>query len=281
MPPYLEQCEVVEREQIQENLVYLRCKAPGIAQNATPGQFVHVRAGSGNLPILRRPYSLFDVNGDSVDLLVAVVGRGSAIIANTKPGEDLDIIGPLGNGFPVEPPDGSVIMIAGGVGVAPLHFLWRQWEPLGLRGKFLLGADSQASIPLPQKSPLRKAAKIATEDGSFGFHGTVVEQFEELIGSNNQLFEQLGMVYVCGPISMIRTLVPVLSLHRLHGLVSVEQTMGCGVGACHGCAVAKSNSAPPQYLLTCLDGPVFKFEDIDVDYLTEHPKRKVPEIERG
>ena len=87
MSPIIQQCEVTYREQIRDDLVLLRCYAPGISQTAIPGQFVHVRAGSGNLTILRRPYSLFDANGETVDILVAVEGRGSAIIAASPVGE--------------------------------------------------------------------------------------------------------------------------------------------------------------------------------------------------
>lgn len=270
MPRHLEQCNVVDREQIHKDLIYLRCHAPAIARDALPGQFVHIRAGSGNLPILRRPYSIFDADSDHIDLLVAIVGRGSTLIADTPVGETIDMMGPLGNGFPAKPPEFPVIMIAGGVGVAPLHFLWNRWRSLGFRGEFLLGAAAKDDIPLPKNSPLRDSADIATEDGSLGFHGTVVEQFEDLFVRNNHAFKTNGMVYVCGPVPMIRALMPVLSLHRLHGLVSIEQTMGCGVGACQGCAVAKSHGNSSEYLLTCLDGPVFRFEDIDLDYLTDH-----------
>jgi len=266
----MEQCEVIHREQIQEDIIFQRLYAPVISKNAIPGQFVHIRASSGELPILRRPYSLFDVGKDSIDLLVAVVGRGSALIASTPVGKTLDILGPLGNGFPEQPGKVSPIFIAGGVGVAPLHFLWRYWDSQGIHSEFLLGANSKSRIPLPKDSPLRKKAQIATDDGSSGFHGTVVQLFQDIINQNSRSWNHLGTVFVYGPVPMIRALVPILTLHRLSGLVSLEQTMGCGVGACQGCAVVTSNHASSEYLLTCQDGPVFRIDDINLDYLTEH-----------
>jgi len=270
MSPELEKGEITYREQIRDDLVFLRCLAPRFSGNALPGQFVHVRAGSGNLPILRRPYSLFDADGDSVDLLVAIVGRGSAIIAESQVGEKLDLMGPLGNGFPPHPPETPVVMIAGGVGVAPMHFLWRRWQPLGFQNKFLLGASTKAAIPLPKKSPLREIAAISTDDGTLGYHGTVIELLLNRIENGAVGEDKDSLIYACGPVPMIRALVPLLIQHNLHGLISVEQTMGCGIGACQGCAVARSNDKPSPYLLTCLDGPVFRFEDLDLAQLPEH-----------
>jgi len=279
MPKTLEQCEIIHREQIQADIIFLRLYAPIISKNAVPGQFVHIRANSGELPILRRPYSMFDVGKDTIDLLIAVVGRGSVLIANTQVGQTLDILGPLGNGFPEQPGNYPPIFIAGGVGVAPLHFLWRHWDSQGIHSEFLLGASSKSRIPLPKDSPLRKKAQIATDDGSSGFHGTVVQLFQDIISQNSRSWNHLGTVFVCGPVPMIRALVPVLTLHRLSGLVSLEQTMGCGVGACQGCAVVTSNHAASEYLLTCQDGPVFRIDDINLDYLTDHThKREVHAI---
>jgi dihydroorotate dehydrogenase electron transfer subunit len=273
MSPVLQQCEVTYRERIRDDLVLLRCYAPGISQAANPGQFVHVRVGSGNLTILRRPYSLFDAEGETVDILVAVVGKGSAIIAASQVGEKLDMMGPLGNGFPHDPPDIPVWMIAGGVGLAPLNFLWRRWQPRGLDGEFLLGAATKGDLPLPKKSPLWNDCILSTDDGSLGFHGTVVSLLEHRIAMKLGGKDSGELVYVCGPVSMIRALAPVLIRHNLQGLVSIEQTMGCGIGACQGCAVAKSASESSEYVLTCLDGPVFKLDDIDIEHLPEHSHR--------
>jgi dihydroorotate dehydrogenase electron transfer subunit len=272
MAKTLEQCEVIHREQIQEDLVFLHCYAPNISKSAIPGQFVHIRPSSGELPILRRPYSLFDVRKEAIELLVAVVGRGSAMIANTQVGQTLDMLGPLGNGFPDAPATLPPIYIAGGVGIAPLHFLWRHWNSKEIQGEFLLGASTKSRIPLPKDSPLWKKARIATDDGSYGFHGTVVQLFQNIIDQNNRSWNQLGMVFVCGPVPMIRSLVPILTLNRLSGMVSLEQTMGCGVGACQGCAVATANHMDSDYLLTCQDGPVFKIEDVNLDYLTDYKR---------
>jgi len=270
MPPELESGEIIYREQVKDNLVFLRCLAPRIAENALPGQFVHVRAGSGSLPILRRPYSLFDVDGDAVDLLVAIVGRGSAIIAASQVGDKVDLIGPLGNGFPPHPPETPVMMITGGVGVAPMHFLWHRWQPSEFHGKFLLGASTKTAIPLPKTSPLREIAVISTDDGTLGYHGTVVELLQEMIEKSTVTEDEGALIYACGPVPMIRALMPVLIRHNFRGLVSIEQTMGCGIGACQGCAVATAKDKPSPYLLTCLDGPVFRFEDLDLERLPEH-----------
>jgi dihydroorotate dehydrogenase electron transfer subunit len=181
-------------------------------------------------------------------------------------------MGPLGNGFPQEPPDFPATLIAGGVGVVPLHFLWRRWQTQGVQGEFMLGASTESAVPLPKNSPLWKKGKLATEDGSLGFHGTVVQLFEGLVGQNSRSWNHLGSVFVCGPVPMIRALVPVLTLHRLQGFVSIEQVMGCGVGACQGCAVVTSNQTSSQYALACLDGPVFRLEDISIECLIDHSR---------
>lgn len=270
-----EHCEVIYREQIRDDLIYLRCHAPNIAANAIPGQFVHIRAGAGEIPILRRPYSLYDADQDTIDLLIAVVGRGSAAIAAAEVGNSLDIIGPLGNGFPAKPPNVPVSIIAGGVGIAPLHFLWRRWTALDCQSNLILGATTKAAIPLPKDSPLWQTAQIATDDGSYGFAGTVVDQFEKSIGGNNQVFGSKNLVYICGSVPMIHALMPVLTLHRISGMVSIEQIMGCGVGACQGCAVPSADGATTRYKLTCLDGPVFNLDDINLEQLTNLSSKKV------
>ena len=227
---------------------------------SSPGQFVMLRVGSGYDPLLRRPFGIYNVTegGSRLEVLYKVVGRGTAIMAAMKPGEEVDILGPLGRGFPAPGAEERVIMVAGGIGIAPLHMF-----ALGHSKSVLLyGARESAEASLSgDVAALGLTVKLSTEDGSAGSKGLVTDHLaEELAGG--------GVVYACGPMGMLKAVSAMAAEAGVRAYVSLENTMACGVGACLGCAVrfggeGVSSGKHGAFRMVCSEGPVFESTEID------------------
>lgn len=223
-------------------------EAPAIASQARPGQFCMVHCGEGYF--LRRPISVHQVS-QGLALLVRVVGYGTAWLAQRQPGEEIDIIGPLGNGFSVLPDARNLLLVAGGIGIAPLAFLAQMALFRQSRNSvtLLLGARTKEEVyPLGLLS-LGLNVVVATEDGSQGREGLATDFLGELASQADQVF-------ACGPIDMYKAMSKVLGSKPTQ--VSLEVRMGCGIGACYACTIP-TLKGPRQ---VCRDGPVFDLSDI-------------------
>jgi len=235
--------------------------APAIAREAKPGQFVQVRCSDGLDPLLRRPFSIHRTS--SFEILYEVVGKGTEILSKKKIGEHVDILGPLGNGFTlplsaVRYPL-SAILIAGGIGVAPLVFLAEELAKKKIETIVLIGAKTKKLI-LCEKDFKNIGAKvcIATDDESHGHKGFVSELFKKYL--RNTEYGIRSTVYACGPHPMLQRIAEISKARKIECQVSLEEKMACGIGACLGCAVkVKGKKA---YKLACKDGPVFDARQI-------------------
>ncbi|MFQ6097126.1 MAG: dihydroorotate dehydrogenase electron transfer subunit [Armatimonadota bacterium] len=239
-----------------------------VAQQARPGQAVHLRCGDTYDPLLRRPISIADVSDDkrTLSLLFRVVGRGTRILANTAVGSAVDVLGPLGNGYNLSgiaafawrherPID--IVLVAGGYGVGPVHFgarhlaQHRQRDQARLHA--LLGAASADLLVFADElRALTDEAHITTEDGSRGRRGVVTDPLEELCESRSA-----DLVLCCGPTGMMRRVAEVCREHGIPCQASLEAHMGCGVGACLGCVIPVRGDGGIAYRRICRDGPVF------------------------
>lgn len=220
--------------------------APEIAAEARPGQFCMVHCGEGYF--LRRPISIHHV-GESLALLVRVVGRGSLFLTQRQPGGRLDLIGPLGNGYSVAPEASRLLLVAGGMGVAPLAFLAHVALRQGRSVTMLIGARSKDQVYPREMLPRGLNRVVVTEDGSEGRKGLATDYAAELAAEADQVF-------ACGPVPMYRAMRQALSGKPAQ--VSMEAWMGCGMGACYACTTS-TRHGPKQ---VCRDGPVFPIEDI-------------------
>jgi len=233
----------VVNKQIFSDGYYLLQVENVFAPSVIPGQFFEVKVGKTYDPFLLRPFSVFYVDGDSIFFLIRIVGRGTSILSEVNKGEVLEILGPLGRGFPVLE---NVVLVAGGSGIAPLYFYAKTF---GFK-KFLWGLKS-----LPSKEFLGlfegTEITIVTEDGSSGFRGLVTDFVEH---------EREAHYFACGPIGMIKALRGKVDKNKC--FVSLESVMGCGVGLCFGCALKRH--ASPGYFRVCKDGPVFNLQEIDI-----------------
>lgn len=231
----------------------------GLAHRLRPGQFVNVlcRDALSLDPLLRRPYSFFRVDpaGDTMTLLIRPFGRGSQWLAGRAVGETLDVMGPLGNGFQVSDRSDRLLMVAGGVGIAPLVHLSYEALARGQSVTLLMGASTTTTLLSAGQLPAEVEYVVATDDGSQGHAGFVTELVPDYLQWADQVF-------ACGPDPMLGSLANVVRQHRLGRRpsvhVSVERSMACGVGACLGCVIDTRHGMQTS----CVSGPVFPIEEI-------------------
>ncbi len=244
--------QVEEIKKLNHKIYRLSFKSPYLAKKSEPGQFLHFKINS---TILRRPFSIHKIEGQNIFILFKVKGKGTKILSTYKKGDFLDILGPLGKGFKIYP-SASVILVAGGIGIAPLLFLAQRIEK-GLRFLFFGAESKKELVTLSEFKKLGFKIFVATQDGSEGFKGDVVELLEKEISSLN-LSSPLKL-YACGPNSMLYNLAQLLKrFPHIEAFASLEQFMGCGVGACLGCVT----STKEGYKRVCKDGPVFNLKEI-------------------
>ena len=221
---------------------------------ARPGQFVMVRCTSTHDPLLPRPFSLNESDGETFSLLLQVRGRGTALLARKRPGDTLHLLGPLGKGFPL-PRGAKALLVAGGVGVAPLRFLARVLKEEGKKVFFFYGARSAKDlILLDELEALGVETICATEDGSKGAKGLVTEPLREFLE-----VEETGEIFACGPLPMLQAVSDLAREFGLKAYLSLEAQMACGLGMCLGCAFPRKDGS---YLHVCTEGPVVLAEEI-------------------
>jgi len=261
---FLETGAIVYREEIHPGLFLIRYHSPQIAKIGEPGQFVHIRVGSGVDPLLRRPFSIQNIIGPEIEILLKVYGRGSDLLSALQVGDTLDTLGPLGNPWRIPDDVSSVVGVSGGVGVAPVLFQQERWKK-AIPFYHLIGARTGGELPLTERQIHHSHINIATDNGSRGFHGTVVRLAEQQM--NEGVFGDNPYFLTCGPWAMMKALIAWTELYGYRGQFSAEARMGCAVGVCQGCAVARplENGTARQYYLCCKDGPVFDFGTIDME----------------
>ena len=239
--------------------------AADIASIANPGQFVMAEVNKGTFePLLRRPMSIHSVKKDKIEILYEVLGEGTQILAQKKPGEYLNLIGPLGNGFEIaKAGDRNSIIVAGGMGVAPLLFLAQKHSQH--KSLVLIGAKTKSQLLCEDEfKRLGCGVKISTDDGSKGFKGPVTELLEQTLSSTNF---KISYIYACGPTPMLKPVAYIASKYGIEASGSFEAHLACGIGACMGCVIkAQSEKRKAQndfvYKRVCKDGPVFALNQV-------------------
>lgn len=243
--------QVISKAQVARNVCLLEVRTPELAAASQPGQFVMVRCGDGYDPLLRRPLSIHRAGGEHISLLFRVVGQGTQWLSQRNPEDPLDLLGPLGHGFTLHPGSHNLLLVAGGIGIAPLVSLAENALAQGKAVTLLQGASTGAELYPAPMLPSGIILISVTEDGSAGEKGLVTDHVPRLISKADQLF-------ACGPLPMYRTLVSLKQIRDRSVQVSLEARMGCGLGVCYGCTV-KTKHGMKQ---VCRDGPVFELHDI-------------------
>ncbi|UCB52346.1 MAG: dihydroorotate dehydrogenase electron transfer subunit [Candidatus Zixiibacteriota bacterium] len=255
-------CTVLSRKELLDHIFKLTLSSSHISRKAKPGNFVHLKVNS-DAPLLRRPFSIHSVDRarNRFEILLKVVGKGSAVLSQKSPGETLDLLGPIGNSFSLPPRGREVILVAGGMGIAPLWFLLTR-----LAGRFspedmtvFMGAKSKTELLYADKLKGTQAKLIvATDDGSAGRKGLITEVFLKEIKKRGRDLKKLA-VCSCGPHKMLKSMSEIAKSLDLWCQISLETHMACGVGACWGCVV-KGNDG--TYKRVCVDGPVFDAREV-------------------
>jgi len=243
--------------------VALTFRAPHIAAHALPGQFVHLRVSpAGTSPLLRRPFSVLGVNraAGTFRVLVRTIGRGTELLGELAPDTELPALGPLGTPFPRLDEDRDIVLVAGGVGIAPLLFLAAESRHKVARA--LYGAGTAEWLVLADELAEHCAeVALATDDGSAGYHGPVTDLVPASLDGLRD-----PIVLACGPRPMMAVVVDWCRQLGTECLVSFEAWLGCGLGACLGCVIPAAGE-PRRYVRVCHDGPVFRADEVDWDAL--------------
>ena len=250
--------KILANEKLGRGYFKMLISAPAIARRAKPGQFVHLRCQEGIQPLLRRPFSFHRISKNTFEILYKVVGQGTNLLAKKQKGDKIDMLGPLGTGFPLQPTTYNLqpILVAGGMGVAPLLAL-AQRLPNKRKTVVLLGAKTkQELLCAAEFKGLSAQVQITTDDGSQGFKGLVTNLLIRML--RNTKYEIRYTIYACGPNPMLKAVAAIAKQYKALAYGSLEERMACGVGACLGCAV----STRAGYKQACKDGPVFNLREI-------------------
>jgi dihydroorotate dehydrogenase electron transfer subunit len=250
------EAETLQHSEIAPGFFLLELKAEEPAKTALPGQFVMIRAGQGLDPLLRRPFSIHRVQGDTMSILYRVVGSGTRLLSRLKPGERVDLVGPLGRGFSIPAEARTIVLVGGGIGIAPLGFLAEHIRITMDHVRLILYYGARTGGELLRLDWLEKLdmeLRLATEDGSKGEKGLVTRVLERDMKNLSP-----ALYCACGPEPMLKAMARLKLAEEDTMQVSLEANMACGLGACLGCAVETRGG----YGHVCQDGPVFSLEDL-------------------
>lgn len=265
---------VLELEHCPYPYFRMRLRVSDAFCDSRPGQFVMLEVGQRLEPFLRRAFSIHDVSkgaeGVSIDVLGKVIGRATALLAECQVGDEVGVLGPLGRGFNLSPklnvqePESqssrlASALVAGGVGSAPLLILARQLAAAGRRFDFFYGGRSASDLSRSELFRQITEAnggqyRATTEDGSEGRQGFVTVALEEALSEGDHDF-----IYSCGPMPLLSALAKISDRLGVGGQAALETPMGCGFGACLGCAVPHVEG---RWALCCKEGPVFDFDEV-------------------
>ena len=256
-----ERSPVTRRRVLAPGLVTLRFHNPRIARETQAGQFVNVlpKVGFGD-PMLRRPFSVYWTDGDEAEIIVQAHGRGTGILAETREGEELDVLGPLGKPWMYPSKDyETAILLIGGVGVASMPLLTRALELEEISFQTFYGARTASLIARDRLTNLH----IATDDGSEGFHGSNVMLLRSYLEKGSL---ESPKIFACGPTAMMRAAQSLAAEFGIPSELSLETEMACGIGICQGCPVRNEESVFEQtgrrFRLVCTEGPSFNAKEI-------------------
>ena len=247
--PTLERVRVLANDRLTTGTGLVVLEAPLTAASVSPGQFVHLRIARGADFILRRPFSVHRAPGDRIEILYQVLGRGTRALAELERGAEMDLIGPLGTGWSIPAGADHALIVAGGLGAAPMGMLVESLAARGVAATVALGApNAERLLARGLFEEHARRVEIATDDGSVGVHGFVTGLVEGLIADDTP-----DVVYACGPEAMQRVVAAQAAVAGVPCQVSLERLMACGVGACLSCVVSTTEGLKRA----CVDGPIF------------------------
>jgi dihydroorotate dehydrogenase electron transfer subunit len=268
MPPIDVAAEVTSNQRLSADYNVLSLAAPAVGEAAQPGQFVMVKASVGHDPLLRRPFSIFEVLRDrrgvpiGISLLNKRIGVATGLLYAARPGQHVGCFGPLGRPFTSVEAGVEAWMVAGGVGLAPFATLAESLRARGVRSMLFYGARRAAELfHLELFRRLDVGLVLTTEDGTAGERGRIVEPLERALVSRPA--SAPVMLYACGPEGMLAATARLAARYGRPCQVSVERIMGCGLGGCYSCVVPmRDDGAGYHHVRSCIAGPVLAGDQI-------------------
>jgi len=254
--------ELIEKHILGGDLIKEKFRSSEIASQLIPGNFVHIRVSQFD-PLFRRAMSIHDCDNDTFTIFYRIVGRGTKILSQVREGETVDILGPLGNGFEQPLSGDKIIMVSGGTGLPPLHFLTKHLidnhSIANDNIAFLCGISSAADSPLVHDAEsLGVRCSISSDDGCIGHKGFVTDLLADELKKSDI---EKTHVYSCGPDNMLRAVSELCRNQGVRCQVSLEGHMPCGIGTCLGCVVQSSES-DSEFRRICKEGPVFNSDEV-------------------
>ena len=254
-------CELVKKEKIIDGIYKFSVKAPEIANSAKAGQFLEIKVSDIGETFLRRPISIYNIEKEEgiIEFIFQVKGKGTEILSTKNIGDKIDIMGPLGFGsFKIEE-NKNVAIIGGGIGTYPLYELAKE-----LKGKskttMYMGFRKKDLVTLEKEfEEITDRLVLTTDDGSYKEKGYAINVLKEDCKN-----EKPDMIYACGPLPMLKAVREFAIEENIPCQISLEERMGCGVGACLGCAVKVISGKEPRYGHVCKEGPVFNAKDVEI-----------------
>jgi dihydroorotate dehydrogenase electron transfer subunit len=261
-PPVQREVEVVGRRPVNA-YVELSLAAPEIAERAEPGQFLAFAIGGETSALLLRRSIAIAGSGDGVvSVVVAAHGPGSTWLAGLRQGDTVDVVGPLGRPFPPAPPGARALLVGGGYGAAALVGLAARLRSQGHEVAAVAGAASADRLcSVEELEALASPVTVTTDDGSAGRTGRVTLAVDELL-------PDVGVVYACGPMAMLRAVADAATARGIPSYVAVEESMACGIGVCMTCVLpVVGEDGRTRFSRSCVEGPVFggdrvRFDDV-------------------
>jgi dihydroorotate dehydrogenase electron transfer subunit len=252
----IEEVKIISNDQIAGSTYSLKFKSVPFSKETRPGQFFNVKVSDDSSFILRRPFSIAQIESDTLELIYNVVGVGTNCLSNKTADDTLSILGPLGNGFSADYNFDTAIILGGGIGVAPFPFLYKKIIEAEKKCEVFFGFRSvNDMIPI-----LIDNIHYSSDDGSFGFKGNVIESFNNFY--KNEKSSKLK-IFACGPNPMLKAIIKFAEEKDIEAEVSIESYMACGFGICQGCPV-EAKDQKDKYYLVCKDGPCFNVKDINL-----------------
>jgi len=246
-------CPVCHQKEIAPGIMACRVEQESLAKAAKPGQFLHIQCGDATSMPLRRPISICNVEGPYLDFMYEIKGRGTEALCHRT--NSLDILGPLGNGFIIDEaayPHAAVI--GGGIGVYPLYYLSRKLTKpsvyIGFRNRQLVTLEAEFA-------DVAENLVVCTDDGSYGIHGYALDSLKEDVKT-----KQIDIIYACGPKPMLRAVQAFAEASGIPCQLSLEERMGCGIGACLTCSCETHEEGSGKYKRVCRNGPVFWSQEV-------------------
>ena len=249
-------CPVTDLHPVAPNMLVLSFRSEAIAAQTRPGQFDNIKVNEWTVPLLRRPFSVYHVSGGDVQVIFNVIGMGTRILSIKRVGDTIDVLGPLGCSYGLIGDYDTAVLVAGGLGVAPLPMLTSALRDTRKKLVTLLGARTGDQIVPTHLENVH----LATDDGSTGHHGTVVDLLRSQLERNSYVRPK---IFGCGPNVMLNTLASVAAEFDIPCEVSLESAMACGIGICQGCPV-ETIDGEKKYALICKEGTVFDTRRIKI-----------------